>query len=184
MWTPTFHRFASRAAFLAACTGAGWPTEGNRPIPPAGVEIDEIGPLLAPPAIVDGLAQPAEVIDARHHVNAAWHGVEPPDSFAAAAVTPDAPGRAFALPPPPDPVPDPVPASVPGWKGRATLQEAGFLAQAETVAEAAGPRVVRALAEADTWTRDSAFVAALATGLGLSSAEVDQLFRDADAIRS
>lgn len=185
MWIATFHRFTSRAAFLAACDEANWPRdEKNNPAPPANVSLDIVGQHIAPPQIVNGEAQPGEVLDARFHVNAAWHGIDPPDAFTAAAITPATPSRAFALPPPAPPIDPPVPQKVPGWKGRIILDEAGLLATAKTRATGAGSRVARALNEADTWTRDSVFVNQMATALGLSKEQVDQMFRDADAIPS
>jgi hypothetical protein len=119
MWTPGYYRFASRAAFLAACQASGWPVEGSTPVPPPGAVLDEVGPLLSPPQITAGVAEPGEVIDARWHVNAAWHGVQPPEAFAAAAVEPATPSRAFALPPPAPPPEPGVPPVVAAWKGKA-----------------------------------------------------------------
>lgn len=184
MWTPTYHRFASRAAFLAACDAAGWPVEGNAPVPPSGVVLDEVGPLLAPPQIVAGVAEPGEVIDARFHVNAAWHGIAPPAAFAAAEVTPETPSRAFALPAPPEPPPPAVPPVVAAWKGKAVLDAHDLLATVEAAVAAAGGMVAIAWAGATEWHRDSDFLAQLATAAGLDAAEVDDLFREADAIRT
>jgi len=158
--------------------------DGATPAPPAGVALDEIGAHIAPPAIVDGQAQPGEVLDARWHVNAAWHGMDPPQAFADAAISPSSPSRAFALPPPAAPMPPAVPPRIAGWKGRQILAEAGLLTNARALAQSAGSRVARALDEADEWNRDSQFIAAMAAAMGLTSAQVDQMFRDADAIRS
>jgi hypothetical protein len=185
MWVQGFYRFNSRAAFLAACDAAGWPRDDrNQPAPPAGVELDIVGQLQAPPSIVAGVAEPGEVIDARWHVNAAWHGVEPPEAFAAAAVEPATPSRAFALPPPAPPPEPGVPPVVAAWKGKAVLDAAGLLPEVETAVAAAGGIVSAAWAGATEWRRDSDFLTALADTIGLSADEVDGLFRQADAIRT
>jgi hypothetical protein len=184
MWTPGYYRFSSRAAFLAACQAAGWPVEGNAPVPPAGAVLDEVGPLLAPPQIVAGQAEPGEVIDARFHVNAAWHGMAPPEAFAAAAVTPEAPARAFALPPPAEPTPPAVPPVVAAWKGKTVLAQHGLLATVEAAVAAAGGMVAIAWAGATEWRRDSDFLTALAGAVDLGDSEIDDLFREADAIRT
>jgi len=59
-----------------------------------------------------------------------------------------------------------------------------LLTNARALAQSAGSRVARALDEADEWNRDSQFIADMAAAMGLTSAQVDQMFRDADAIRS
>jgi hypothetical protein len=81
MWTPTFHRFDSQAAFLAACDAAGWPRDHqDRPVVPLSAALDIIGPL-------DG--------DARLHVNALWQdGMD--GAWAASEITPASPSRVFA----------------------------------------------------------------------------------------
>jgi hypothetical protein len=97
MWTPTYHRFTSRAAFLAACEAAGWPLDGAAPQPPQGVAVDELGPLLAPATLGPGGAPiPGEVLDFRHHVNLAWHAQDMPPAFAASQVLPTTPSRVWA----------------------------------------------------------------------------------------
>lgn len=185
MWVQGFYRFASRAAFFAACDAAGWPRDDrNQPAPPAGVDLDVVGQLISPPQIIAGMAEPGEVIDARWHVNAAWHGVEPPAGFAAAAVTPEAPARAFALPAPAEPPPPAVPPVVAAWKGKAVLDAHDLLATVEAAVAAAGGMVAIAWAGATEWRRDSDFLAALAEAVGLTASEIDDLFREADAIRT
>jgi hypothetical protein len=186
MWIPTYHAFPSRAAFLAACDAAGW-TRGpdGRPMPPEGAAVQEIGPIMAPPSVgADGSPVPGDVLDARYHVNAAWHGIEPPASFAACAVAPGTPSRAFALPAPPPPVEASVPAVIPAWKGKAALREAGLLDAVEAAVAVAGGRVQDAWAGASDWNRDSDFLLSLATDLGLTMQQVDDMFRVAAAIRS
>ncbi len=72
MWTETFHRFDSEAAYLAACDAAGWPRGlDNAPQPPAGVSLDVVGPAVQPPALVGTVITPGAV-DPRWHVNASW----------------------------------------------------------------------------------------------------------------
>ena len=111
-------------------------------MPPDGVALQEIGPIVAPPGIdAHGVPVPDDVLDARYHVNAAWHGVQPPAPFAACAMAPGTPSRAFALPAPPPSAEPPVPAMIPAWKGKAALPEVGLLDAVEAAVQAAGGRV-------------------------------------------
>lgn len=99
MWIPTYHRFADRAAFLAACEAAGWPVEAGAPVLPPGVTAEEIGVLYAPATVGPGGAPlPAEAIDPRHHVNLAWHAQDMPAAFAESQIVPVTPSRIYALP--------------------------------------------------------------------------------------
>jgi hypothetical protein len=184
MWIRTFHRFADEVAFLAACDAAGWSRDHrNRPILPGGVDLDVIGPRVDPPTVVDDRIVPGAV-DPRWHVNASWLGLEVPEAFAAAQVTPAAPTRAFADRPPDLPLEPPVPGVVAAWKAKEVLAQRGLLDDVETAVAAAGGLVQRAWAGAAEWSRDSRFIGELAGVLGLGVGEVDQMFRDADAIRS
>jgi hypothetical protein len=184
MWITTYHRFTNRAAFLAACEAAGWAVQHHEPLLPHGVALDSVGPLIGPPSVGDGGAPiPGEVIDPRWHVNLAWHAQEVPAAFAESQVAPEAPARRFDVATP-APAAPPVPHSIPAWKARAALREAGLLATVAAAVDAAGGRVADAWAGAAEWHRDSAFLSDLSAALGLSPAEVDQMFRDADAIRS
>ena len=186
MWTTTYHRFLNRAAFLAACDAADWSRgPDSQPMPPDGVTLVEIGPLIAPPSLgPDGMPIPGEVLDPRHHVNAAWHGIDVPEAFRAAAVAPATPSRCFALPAPPPTDEPPVPPVIPAWKGKAALREAGLLDAVEVAVAAAGGRVQDAWAGASEWSRGSDFLLSLATGLGLNVEQVDALFRSAGGIKS
>ena len=186
MWIPSYHAFPSRAAFLAACDVAGWPHgPDGKPMPPERATLVEIGPIVAPPSTgPDGVPIPGDVLDARYHVNAAWHGIEPPASFAACAVAPGTPSRTFALPAPPSPVEPPVPAVIPAWKGKAALREAGLLGTVEAAVKEAGGRVRDAWDGASEWSRDSEFLSDLAVTLGLTDMEIDRMFLVAAGIRS
>ena len=182
MWTRTFHRFATEAAFLAACDAAGWPRDHlNWPIPPTGVDLDIIGALVDPPTVVEGRIVPGEV-DARWHVNASWLGLEVPEAFVAAQVTPTAPTRGFADRPPDSPLEPPVPGVVAAWKAKEVLAQRGLLDDVETAVAAAGGLVQRAWVGAAEWSRDSRFIGELTKVLGLEAGDVDEMFRTADAI--
>lgn len=99
MWIPTYHRFANRAAFLAACADAGWPVESGTPQPPHGVALEEIGMLFAPATVgLGGVPVAGELLDARHHVNLAWHAQDMAPAFADSVVFPATPSRSYALP--------------------------------------------------------------------------------------
>ena len=97
MWTETFHRFPSEAAFLAACDAAGWARgPDGKPAPPEGVSLDVVGPTIEPPTLAGALITPGTV-DPRWHVNAAWFsGTAMPAGFATAEVIPERPVRMFA----------------------------------------------------------------------------------------
>lgn len=184
MATITHCRFETRAAFLAAADAAGWPTGPDGDRAPPGGAVDEIGPLFEPPSIGPaGQPVPGVVIDGRWHVNVLWGGDADPalDGF---VVEPETPARAFAVPPPPVPPAPPVPASVAAWKGKAVLDAHDLLGVVEAAVAAAGGMVAIAWAGATEWHRDSDFLAQLATAAGLDAAEVDDLFREADAIRT
>ncbi len=118
------------------------------------------------------------MISARYHVNALWHGIDPPAPITACAVAPGTPSRALALPPPPPPVEASVPAVIPAWKGKAGLLDA----VAAAVLAASG-RVADAWAGASEWSRDSYFMLWLAAGLDLKKQQIDDMFRAADAIQ-
>ncbi len=97
MWVQTFHRFADRAAFLAACDAAGWArVPDGQPDSPQGVALDVIGPAAAPPTMVNGAIIPGAV-DAGWHVNASWFsGTTIPAGFVAAEIIPERPIQMFA----------------------------------------------------------------------------------------
>jgi hypothetical protein len=153
-------------------------------MPPDGAAVQEIGPIMAPPTVAaDGSPIPGDVLDARYHVNAAWHGIDPPASLAACAVAPGTPSRAFALPAASPSVEPPVPAVIPAWKGKAALREAGLLDSVEAAVLAAGGRVADAWAGAAEWSRDSDFLLSLGAGLDLTKQQIDDMFRAADAMR-
>lgn len=85
---------------------------------------------------------------------------------------------AFTTPPP---SPEPVPQLVSRFQGRAALLNAGLLDQVETiVADPATDRMVKlAWQDATEFQRDSATLSFLAEQLGLTSDDVDDLFRQA-----
>lgn len=97
MWVQTFHRFAARPAFMAACDAAGW-TRGpdGKASPPAGVVLDVVGPAVGPPMLTGTLITPGAV-DPRWNVGACWFsGTEMPPSFSTNEVIPERPVRVFA----------------------------------------------------------------------------------------
>lgn len=126
---------------------------------------------------------PGDVLDARYHVNAAWHGMEAPEVFRLVAVTPPTPNRRSSLPPIAPPVEPPVPAVIPWRKGLAWLEQAGLLTAVATAAGAGTPVARLAFRHAAAWHRDSPLTTALATCLGLDSAAIDAAFWAADEIR-
>lgn len=143
MWISTYHRFDNRPAFLVACDDAGWARDSQgEPIPPTGVALDVVGPIVGPATIgTGGVPLPGAVIDAGYHVNIAWHARDMDAAFAANQVAPVTPSRGWDMPPEPEPGPPPVPVSVPAWKGKAALREAGLLDAVEAAVQTAGGRV-------------------------------------------
>jgi len=185
MWIETYHRFASRAAFLAACDAAGWerdPMLASRPVPPPEIALDELGPLVAAATMdADGNPVAGDVLDARHHVNAAWHGGVVSAAFEASRIEPATPHRTFGIVAPPS-LPPAVPRVIPAWKALAWLESAGKLSAAEAVALAAGPAAKWAWQRSYEWHRDSELMQALATGLHMTAEQIDAAFIAADAI--
>jgi len=84
---------------------------------------------------------------------------------------------------PPAPEPEPVPPVVSRFQARAALLGAGKLAEAEAAVAASGDAFVQlAWAEASEWRRDSPTLGALAGAIGMTGAEIDDLFRAAGQI--
>ena len=73
-------------------------------------------------------------------------------------------------------IPDTVPASVTNFQARAALIDAGMFAAADAAAKAAGGVAAQAWEYANIFERQSPTIAALASGLKLTSAQVDALF--------
>ena len=113
MWITTYHRFASRTAFLDACIQAGWSQAlGQEPGLPPGVALDIVGPLVEPASVgPNGIPVSGEVLDARYHINLAWHAREMEPAFADSKVLPETPSRAWDLAPLQGPGPLPAPPS-------------------------------------------------------------------------
>jgi hypothetical protein len=79
---------------------------------------------------------------------------------------------------------NPVPAVVSRFQARAALHTAGLLEQVEAAVASAGPLAQMAWADAVEFRRDSPTIAALAAEIGLSSAQIDDLFRTAAQIQA
>lgn len=93
---------------------------------------------------------------------------------------------AFGLRPPPfvEDVAD-VPAQIALWQARAVLERRGLLAAANSAVTLAGDEVLRAVWEyGNVISRSSPGLAALANALGLSGADVDELFREAASLEA
>lgn len=81
------------------------------------------------------------------------------------------------------PQPDPVPQSVSMFQARTALRRAGLLAAVEaTVAASGDPEIQDAWEYATEFPRTSPTIAALAAQIGLTDAQVDDLFRVAATI--
>ncbi len=184
MWITTYHRFTNRAEFLTACQTAGWTCPpGQDPELPQGVAVDLVGPIIAPAQVgVGGAPIAGEAIDPRYHVNRAWHGHDPDPAFQASVVVPATPSRGWDVPAVPEARP-PVPPVIPARKGKVALREAGLLEIVESAVKSAGGRAHDAWEGASEWQRDSAFLADLATTLGLAPDKVDEMFQQANAIK-
>ena len=92
----------------------------------------------------------------------------------------------FELVPAPPPPPPPVPGEIANWRAKAVLELAGLLVGVETALDAM-PEPARTVALA-AWNggaalaRNGPTVLALAPALGLTDAQVDDMFRQADAL--
>lgn len=81
-----------------------------------------------------------------------------------------------------EPPPPPVPVSVSRFQARAALHNAGLLTAVEAAVAAADPFTQIAWADATEFRRDSPTIAALAVALGMTGAQLDDLFRAAALI--
>lgn len=93
-------------------------------------------------------------------------------------------GGAPAVPSPPEVVtpPVPVPQSVSRFQARAALHLAGLLDDAEAAIAQANPLSRIAWEHANVYRRDSPTVISIGQQLGLSEAEMDELFKTAASI--
>jgi hypothetical protein len=90
--------------------------------------------------------------------------------------------RVFTTEPAPPP---PIPEIVSRFQARAALLYAGKLADAEAAVAASGDALTQlAWAEAVEWKRTSPALNALAAAIGMSSSEIDDLFRTAATIEA
>ncbi len=199
-------RFADAGAALAALAAAGMAVETIDPetgeartVVPSpgyldGVRFDVLpvggdGVWREPDGVetveVDGVSMemPRLVARAGYHVDLVWHGSPEtaPDVSAFIATTAgawsysDAPAAGLS---------EPVPSSVSRFQARAALREAGLLEPIEAAVAAADDLTREAWASAIAFERMSPTIATLAAALGLSSAQVDDLFRRAAMIRA
>lgn len=76
----------------------------------------------------------------------------------------------------------PIPQAISRFQARAALLAADLLSDVEAAVAAADPFSQLAWAEAQEWRRDSPTLDALAKGIGLTDAEIDDLFIQATAI--
>jgi len=183
MWITTYHRFTNKAGFLAATKAAGWPMEQGDLALPRGVAMDMIGPLFGPPSVGEG-GNPiaADVIDPRYHVNLAWHAQNMDAAFAASQVAPAQASRSFGIAPPVTPLP-PVPPTISAWKFKAWMELQSQLAGADAVATASDVVSRNAWRFADTLSRDSHLMIAIAAEMRLSEDDIDDAFIAADQIK-
>lgn len=89
--------------------------------------------------------------------------------------------EAMAITTPPEPT-DPIPLSVTRFQARAALQLAGLLDDAEAAISQAHPLSRIAWEHANVYRRDSPTVISIGQQLGLSEADMDELFKTAASI--
>lgn len=82
------------------------------------------------------------------------------------------------------PEPITIPQSISRFQARAALLAAGRLSDVEAAVASADAFSQLAWAEAQEWRRDSPTLDALAKGIGLNDAEIDDLFVQAAGIRA
>jgi hypothetical protein len=89
------------------------------------------------------------------------------------------------VPPDASPRPAPVPTSVTNFQARAALIGAALFDQVDAAVRTSGdPIAVQAWDYANTITRHGTLVNAIGTGLGLTSEQLDDLFRQAATIEA
>ena len=84
---------------------------------------------------------------------------------------------------PPEPSPEPV-ETVSAMQARIALRRAGLLAQVEAAVAQGDDELQDAWEYAIEWKRSSPTIAAIGTALGLSEAQIDDLFRAAAEIEA
>ena len=89
--------------------------------------------------------------------------------------------EAMAITTPPEPT-DPIPLSVTRFQARAALWLAGLLDDAEAAIAQAHPLSRIAWEQANVYRRDSPTVISIGQQLGLSEADIDELFKTAASI--
>lgn len=89
--------------------------------------------------------------------------------------------EAMAITTPPEPT-DPIPLSVTRFQARAALHLAGLLDDAEAAIAQAHPLSRLAWEHANVYQRDSPTVISIGQQLGLSEADMDELFKTAASI--
>lgn len=81
------------------------------------------------------------------------------------------------------PPPEPVPQQVPMWAVRTVLQNDNLFDQAQSLITASSDNALKNIWEYGNFAvRNSNAINSLATSLGLTSEQVDQMFRDANNI--
>jgi hypothetical protein len=82
---------------------------------------------------------------------------------------------------PPAPIPVPVPPSVPMWTVRTVLQNDNLFDQAQAIITASTDNALKNVWEYGNFAeRNSSAIISLGTQLGLTSEQIDQMFRDAN----
>jgi hypothetical protein len=80
------------------------------------------------------------------------------------------------------PIATAVPRAVTGAQARIALRRAGLRESVEDAVKSSGLDTQDWYAFATTWERESAILGGLAAGMGLSDAQLDDLFREAAAV--
>jgi len=83
---------------------------------------------------------------------------------------------------PAPPLPEPVPAAVSSAQAKIQLMRAEYFEPVKNSVEAIGGEVLIWFTDARTWQRSNPHVLEIGKGLGLSSGEIDALFREAAKI--
>lgn len=166
MWSYHAFRWPSEAAWLEALAAEGW-AQGA----PPEVELLVGGTLYGPAPDVE---TPPPALPG-WHVAAAFRDRAPPAGWAALEIEPPAQMPVLGR--------SPVPVTVSRFQARAALLAADLLQAVEAAIAASGNPVAQlAWADAVEFRRDSPTIAAMAAALGLTDAQVDNLFRTAAGI--
>jgi hypothetical protein len=178
-----YYRFMSKAAWYDFAKQQGWQKSPEGDVMVEGATVDVIGPAMSAASIVDGELVPSETKDPRFHINILWER-DPPEEISDYEISPETPTRVWSLPAPVPATPTAVPQEVEAWAGLVVLRRHNMLLSVETAIKQIGGEAEIIFNRSSRWGRDSALMKSLSEQMGVSDELIDQMFREAEALRS